>query len=57
MVKCGEGDGGLMLVGYIDIVLFDDSCWNYDFFKFSEYNNKLYGLGSIDMKGFFVFVL
>jgi len=45
------------LAGHTDTVPFDDSRWNYDPFKLSEHNNKLYGLGSIDMKGFFAFVL
>lgn len=57
LAKRGQGDGGLMLAGHTDTVPFDDSRWNYDPFKLSEYDNKLYGLGSIDMKGFFAFVL
>lgn len=57
LAKRGEGDGGLMLAGHTDTVPFDDSRWNYDPFKLSEHDNKLYGLGSIDMKGFFAFVL
>tara|TARA_R110001606_G_scaffold67250_6_gene154171 strand:+ start:23634 stop:24758 length:1125 start_codon:yes stop_codon:yes gene_type:complete len=57
LAKRGQGDGGLMLAGHTDTVPFDDSRWNYNPFKLSEDNNKLYGLGSIDMKGFFAFVL
>ena len=52
-----KGDGGLMLAGHTDTVPFDDSRWNHNPFKLTEHNNKLYGLGSIDMKGFFAFVL
>jgi len=57
LAKRGEGDGGLMLAGHTDTVPFDDSRWNYNPFQLSEHDNKLYGLGSIDMKGFFAFVL
>ncbi|WP_440054983.1 acetylornithine deacetylase [Pseudoalteromonas sp. T1lg65] len=57
IAKRGEGDGGLMLAGHTDTVPFDDSRWNYDPFKLSQQDNKLFGLGSIDMKGFFAFVL
>ena len=57
LAKRGKGDGGLMLAGHTDTVPFDDSRWNYNPFKLSEHDNKLYGLGSIDMKGFFAFVL
>ena len=46
-----------MLAGHTDTVPFDDSRWNHDPFKLTELDNKLYGLGSIDMKGFFAFVL
>ncbi|MCG7535686.1 acetylornithine deacetylase [Pseudoalteromonas sp. OOF1S-7] len=52
-----EHSGGLMLAGHTDTVPFDDSRWNFDPFTLSEQDNRLYGLGSIDMKGFFAFVL
>ncbi|KAF7788675.1 acetylornithine deacetylase [Pseudoalteromonas rubra] len=59
--KCPSGmaeqAGGLMLAGHTDTVPFDDSRWNFDPFQLSEKDNRLYGLGSIDMKGFFAFVL
>lgn len=55
--KLGTGEGGLMLAGHTDTVPFDDSRWQFDPFKLSEQDNKFYGLGSIDMKGFFAFVL
>ncbi|MFY8300737.1 acetylornithine deacetylase [Pseudoalteromonas sp. SS15] len=57
LAKRGEGEGGLMLAGHTDTVPFDESRWRYDPFKLSEVDNKLYGLGSIDMKGFFAFVI
>ncbi|MGS2722191.1 acetylornithine deacetylase [Porticoccus sp. GXU_MW_L64] len=53
----GSGDGGLLLAGHTDTVPYDESRWNFDPFKLTESDNKLYGLGSIDMKGFFAFVL
>ena len=53
----GSGDGGLLLAGHTDTVPYDESRWNFDPFKLTEADNKLYGLGSIDMKGFFAFVL
>ena len=55
--KLGAGEGGLMLAGHTDTVPFDESRWQYDPFKLTQQDNKLYGLGSIDMKGFFAFVL
>lgn len=59
--KCPPGltdqAGGLMLAGHTDTVPFDDSRWNFDPFTLSEQDNRLYGLGSIDMKGFFSFAL
>lgn len=56
LVSIGYGVGGLLFVGYIDIVLFDDGCWMCDLFIFIEYDNKFYGFGMVDMKGFFVFI-
>ncbi|ESP95158.1 MULTISPECIES: acetylornithine deacetylase [Pseudoalteromonas] len=50
-------EGGLMLAGHTDTVPFDDIRWNSDPFELTEKDNKLFGLGSIDMKGFFAFVL
>ncbi|KZN40479.1 acetylornithine deacetylase [Pseudoalteromonas luteoviolacea] len=49
--------GGLMLAGHTDTVPYDDARWNSDPFTLSQKDNKLFGLGSIDMKGFFAFVL
>lgn len=57
LAKRGHGDGGLMLAGHTDTVPFDDSRWSHDPFSLKVLDNKLYGLGSIDMKGFFAFVL
>lgn len=53
----GEGEGGLLLSGHTDTVPFDEGRWTIDPFKFTEKNNKFYGLGTADMKGFFAFVI
>ncbi|SQD79302.1 acetylornithine deacetylase [Moritella yayanosii] len=53
----GQGDGGLLLAGHTDTVPFDDGLWTKDPFKLTEQDDKWYGLGTIDMKGFFAFVL
>jgi len=47
-----EGDMGLVLSGHTDTVNFDHTGWNTDPFKATEKNNKLYGLGTADMKSF-----
>jgi acetylornithine deacetylase len=49
----GEGSGGLVLAGHTDTVPFDDDRWKTDPFKLTETDNKWYGLGATDMKGFF----
>lgn len=53
----GSGKGGLLFSGHTDTVDFDKNTWNQDPFKLTEKDNKLYGLGVVDMKGFFVFLL
>lgn len=53
----GEGSGGLLLTGHTDTVPFDEGRWTKDPFTLTEQDNKLYGLGTADMKGFFAFIL
>ncbi|MGQ0286437.1 acetylornithine deacetylase [Pasteurellaceae bacterium 22721_9_1] len=53
----GEGEGGLLLSGHTDTVPFDEGRWQFNPFKLTEKDGKLYGLGTADMKGFFAFVL
>ncbi len=48
----GKGDGGLILAGHTDTVPYDKNHWNYDPFKLTKANNRLYGLGTSDMKAF-----
>lgn len=53
----GSGDGGLVLSGHTDTVPYDEGRWQSDPFKLEEREQRLYGLGSCDMKGFFAIVL
>jgi len=41
-----------VLAGHTDTVPYDQTRWNTDPFKVVEKDNKLYGLGTCDMKGF-----
>jgi len=49
----GSGPGGLVLAGHTDTVPFDEGRWQSDPLGLSERDQRLYGLGSTDMKGFF----
>jgi len=49
----GSGSGGLVLAGHTDTVPFDEGRWRSDPLALTERDNRLYGLGSADMKGFF----
>jgi acetylornithine deacetylase len=49
----GRGPGGLVLSGHTDTVPFDDKRWQSDPFRLTERDNRWYGLGTCDMKGFF----
>ncbi|MEY3218861.1 MAG: acetylornithine deacetylase [Pseudomonadota bacterium] len=53
----GTGSGGLILSGHTDTVPFDAQHWQSDPFQLTEFENKLYGLGTSDMKGFFALAL
>jgi acetylornithine deacetylase len=53
----GSGPGGLVLAGHTDTVPFDEGRWQSDPLGLSERDNRLYGLGSADMKGFFPIAL
>ncbi|MCX2959411.1 MAG: M20/M25/M40 family metallo-hydrolase, partial [Serratia symbiotica] len=43
--------------GHTDTVPYDAGRWTRDPFTLTEHDNKLYGLGTADMKGFFAFIL
>ena len=49
----GAGEGGLVLAGHTDTVPFDEAAWNQDPFAMTERDDRFYGLGACDMKGFF----
>lgn len=49
----GAGPGGLVLAGHSDTVPFDEGRWHSDPLSLQERDDRLYGLGSTDMKGFF----
>lgn len=57
LASIGEGNGGLLLAGHTDTVPYDEGRWTRDPFTLTEHDNKLYGLGTADMKGFFAFIL
>ncbi|MEI4261827.1 acetylornithine deacetylase [Roseovarius sp. D0-M9] len=47
-----EGDGGIVLSGHSDVVPVADQEWATDPFMMHEEEDKLYGRGACDMKGF-----
>lgn len=49
----GQGAGGLVLSGHTDTVPFNAEKWRFDPFCLTEAEDKLFGLGTADMKGFF----
>ncbi|RLA39066.1 MAG: acetylornithine deacetylase [Gammaproteobacteria bacterium] len=49
----GSGPGGLVLAGHTDTVPCDDKLWRQSPFELTERDNRFYGLGVCDMKGFF----
>ena len=49
----GTGPGGLVLAGHTDTVPFDEGRWSVEPMAVTERDQRLYGLGSSDMKGFF----
>ncbi len=53
IASLGSGPGGLVLSGHTDTVPFNENRWNSNPLALTEKDNKLYGLGSTDMKGFF----
>ncbi|XRX43139.1 MAG: acetylornithine deacetylase [Buchnera aphidicola (Tetraneura sorini)] len=55
--KLGSGEGGLLLSGHSDTVNCNEQSWKSDPFKLTISNNKFYGLGTVDMKGFFSCIL
>jgi acetylornithine deacetylase len=57
IARIGSGSGGLLLAGHTDTVPFDEGRWSQSTFEMVEKDNRWYGLGTCDMKGFFALVL
>lgn len=57
VASAGSGPGGLVLSGHTDTVPYDEQRWQSDPFRLEERDNRLYGLGTSDMKAFFALVL
>lgn len=53
----GSGPGGLVLAGHTDTVPYDEGKWQSDPFTVDDRDNRFYGLGTTDMKGFFAVAL
>lgn len=53
----GTGSAGLVLAGHTDTVPYDEGRWDQDPFTLTEKDNRFYGLGATDMKGFFPVIL
>lgn len=53
----GRGSGGLVLAGHTDTVPFDAGRWRYDPFGGIVADERIYGLGSADMKAFFALAI
>ena len=53
----GAAPAGLVLAGHTDTVPFDERLWASDPFRLQDADNRFYGLGACDMKGFFPLVL
>ncbi len=52
-----EVDGGVVLNGHTDVVPVDGQVWASDPFTLTRRGDRLYGRGSVDMKGFLACVL
>ena len=53
----GSGPGGLVFSGHTDTVPYDQGRWDSDPFSLQERDQRLYGLGTCDMKGFFALAI
>jgi len=57
LATLGQGAGGLVLAGHTDTVPYNLAHWQYDPFRLTVEQNRLYGLGTCDMKAFFALIL
>jgi len=57
IASAGSGPEGLVLSGHTDTVPYDEHRWSSDPFKLLQQDERLYGLGTADMKSYFALVL
>jgi len=57
IASAGRGSDGLVLSGHTDTVPCDPTLWTTDPFQASERDERIYGLGSCDMKSFLALAL
>jgi len=57
IARAGKGSDGLVLSGHTDTVPCDPTLWSSDPFKARETDDRIYGLGSCDMKSFLALAL
>ncbi|MCW8398041.1 acetylornithine deacetylase [Legionella sp. PATHC038] len=55
--RYGRFDGGLILSGHTDVVPVDGQTWDNDPFRATVKDEKVYGRGACDMKGFIAVVM
>jgi acetylornithine deacetylase len=53
----GRGSGGLALAGHTDTVPCDPELWTSEPLRLEERDDRVYGLGTCDMKGFFALAI
>ena len=53
----GEGPGGIVLSGHVDVVPVDGQAWTSDPFTATERDGRIYGRGACDMKGYDAVIL
>lgn len=57
IASIGSGPDGLLLAGHTDTVPYDEHLWSHDPLRLIEQDQRLYGLGTADMKSFFALVI
>jgi len=57
VASAGSGPAGLVISGHSDTVPCDEALWRSNPFSLDERDNRLYGLGTSDMKAFFALVI
>lgn len=57
IASIGHGEDGLVLSGHTDTVPCDEALWSQSPFELTEADDRWYGLGVIDMKGFFPLII